>query len=257
MRLRDQFKKRVLGVKGLHRPSIAYCIGHDLLPEILVRTSAAKLRAMLFLPASPHETQLNQDIFGLLVNRFGSGFFLEIGANDGFTLSNTVYLEEQFNWTGIIVEANPYYSESLNKRKSKAVIAAVVEREGYYDFCNAGLYGGLAEHLDKTHEKKTRDASPIVVWGTTLERILESNSAPPEINFVSIDVEGAEASIVEQMCRLKMYRFVCGCIEHNGRHEDYMRIAHLLREARYRIVWDGQTRHDLFFIDESKLTACG
>lgn len=257
MRLRDLIKQIVLRTKSFRRPSIAYCSNHGLLPGVFVRTPAAKLRELLLLPESPHTTQLNQDIFALLANRFRPGSFVEIGANDGFTLSNTVYLEEHFGWNGLLVEANPQYRDSLKRRKSKSVMSAVVEQEGYYEFCTAGLYGGVAEFLDKTHEKRTQNAGTITVFGTTLERILEENGVQAIINFISIDVEGGEVPIVEQMCRLRNYRFVCGCIEYNARQEDYQRITRLLNESGYRLVWGGQTQHDLFFVDERELVGGG
>jgi len=251
--LKNLIKKIVLGMKSLRRPSVAYCVNHGLLPGVFVRTPAAQLRELLLLPESPHTTQLNQDIFALLANRFRPGFFVEIGANDGFTLSNTVYLEEHFGWNGLLVEANPQYVDNLKKRKAKSVIAAVVDKEGHYEFCSAGLYGGVAVLLDKTHEKRTQHASSITVWGTTLEKILEESDAPAVVSFISIDVEGAEVSIVEQMCKLRNYRFACGCIEHNARQADYQRIAHLLQESGYSIVWEWQTQHDLFFVDKRGL----
>lgn len=257
MSLRNLIKKIIYGTKSLRRPSVAYCAQNSLLPSVFSRTPAAKLRELLLLPESPHETQLNQDVFALLANRFRPGFFLEIGANDGFTLSNTVYLENHFGWNGLLVEANPQYLESLKKRKSKSVIAAVVEKEGHYEFCSAGLYGGITNLLDKTHEQRTQQADSITVWGTTLERILEENGAPSLINFLSIDVEGAEVPIVEQMCRLRNHRFACGCIEYNARQADYRQIKSLLKNAGYRIVWEEQTQHDLFFVDERGLTSSG
>lgn len=257
MSTRTLIKKIVLGLKALRRPSVIYCANHGLLPEVFVRTPASKLRELLLLPESPYETQLNQDIFALLVNRFRQGFFVEIGANDGFTLSNTVYLEEKFGWSGLLIEANPGYHGSLRKRKSKSVVAAVVEQEGYYQFCSAGLYGGLVGHLDKTHENMTRNAGYISVWGTTLKRILEDNGAPEVVNFISIDVEGAEFPIVEQMCSLQNYRFLCGCIEHNARLADYQRISRLLADSGYCVVWEGQTQHDLFFVDQRVLAGNG
>jgi len=257
VRLEGLIRKIVLKIGALRRPSVAYCAGHDLLPGVIVRTPAARLRKILLLPESEYEAQLNQDIFALLANRFKPGFFIEIGANDGFTLSNTVYLEEKFGWNGILVEANPRYVESLRKRKSKSVVAAVVENEGYYKFYNAGLYGGVAGLIDRTHENKTKDTNSISVWGTTLECILIENNVPEIVNFISVDVEGAEVQIVEQMCQLEGYRFSCGCIEYNSRKEDYQRIKCLLRGSGYRIVWEGQTRQDLFFVDEKGLVASG
>jgi FkbM family methyltransferase len=246
-----KFLKRIIfGTETFRRLSLAYSNEHFLFPSAFTGASPEKLRESMSLPASQHVTQLNQDIFALLMNQFKKGFFLEIGANDGFTLSNTVYLEEKFGWSGLLVEANPKYRDSLGGRKAKSLIVAITEKNGNYNFTDAGLYGGVTEYLDKTHARMTRDATTISVQGITLRHLLEDNNSPRVINFVSIDVEGAEVPIVEQMCHLQDYRFVCGCIEHNNRSEDYKKISLLLNNAGYRIVWEGQTAHDLFFVDE-------
>ena len=36
-----------------------------------------------------------------------NGFFIESGADDFVTTSNTLYFEEKHNWTGILLEPNP------------------------------------------------------------------------------------------------------------------------------------------------------
>lgn len=250
MCIRHLVKKFVLGIKALHWPSVGYCSNHGLLPQVFVNTTSDKLREMLLLPASRHRTQLNQDVFALIANRFKKGFFVEIGANDGYMLSNTIYLEEEFGWGGVLVEANPDYESSLNNRKSRAVIAAIADEEGHYQFCKAGLYGGLTERLDGRYKRITQEGKTIDVWGVPLEKILDENEAPEIIDFISIDVEGAEVSVVMQMCSLKKYRFSCGCIEYNSRRNDYGLIERALHAAGYRIIWKGQTQHDVFFVDE-------
>lgn len=247
--VRRRLKNAAFGMRSLRRPSVAYCVSNNLLPSVFVRTPAAILRAALLLPESKHETQLNQDVFALVANRFRPGYFVEIGANDGFELSNTLYLEEAFGWTGLLIEANPKYSASLRRRSAKSVVAAVVAEEGYYEFSDAGLFGGVRSMLRDAHVGQRRHAQPIEVWGTTLGKLLETHDAPSTINFISIDVEGAEVPIVEQLCESKDYRFSAGCIEHNSRSDDYRRISMLLEGASYRVVWEGQTEHDLFFID--------
>ena len=42
-----------------------------------------------------------------LFGRLRNGFFIEAGAHDGVDISNTLYLEKQLGWTGILVEPNP------------------------------------------------------------------------------------------------------------------------------------------------------
>jgi FkbM family methyltransferase len=205
---------------------------------------------MLALPPSDHETQLNQDIFALLMNKFRAGFFLEIGANDGFTLSNTVYLEKEFGWKGILVEANPKYMASLSARtKSVIVNKAVSARKGEAAFIDAGLYGGLESTLDGSHSQCTDGAASITVECIGLQEILDMTAAPSRIDFISIDVEGGEVPIVEQMIA-STRRFGCGCIEFNERRADYSRMVSLLESAGYRVFWANQTEHDLFFVDK-------
>lgn len=79
--------------------------------------------------------------------------------------------------------------------------------------------------------------------------VLEDFKAPKLIDFISIDVEGGELPIVKQLCEIKEFRFKSGCIEHNLRMDDYHDMKSQLTQAGYLIVWEGQTQHDLFFVD--------
>jgi hypothetical protein len=42
-----------------------------------------------------------------------NGFFVEIGGFDGETLSNSLFLEKERGWSGLLVEANPYTYELM------------------------------------------------------------------------------------------------------------------------------------------------
>ncbi|XP_042232837.1 uncharacterized protein LOC121873353 [Homarus americanus] len=57
-------------------------------------------------------------ILGKLEQIFGDrieqpGTFLEAGAYDGEFLSNTLYLEHEYNWRGVLIEANPIFFQQL------------------------------------------------------------------------------------------------------------------------------------------------
>ena len=50
----------------------------------------------------PFDLKLNKEIFFEKEN----GFFIELGAYDGLTQSNTAFFEKTKNWTGILIEAS-------------------------------------------------------------------------------------------------------------------------------------------------------
>lgn len=55
-----------------------------------------------------------------LFSRERKGFFVEAGALDGQQLSNTLWLEQELNWTGLLVEPDPYSYEALRAKHRKA-----------------------------------------------------------------------------------------------------------------------------------------
>ena len=52
-----------------------------------------------------------------------NGFFLEAGASDGETISNSLFFEIHRNWTGLLVEPNPDLYEILSTRNRKVTLA--------------------------------------------------------------------------------------------------------------------------------------
>lgn len=250
-----KFGKKIFNSALFKRPAIRHCLDNDLFGSIFCEMPSNGIRGMFNLPESEYSTQLNQDLFALIINRFKPGFFVEVGANDGFTISNTIYLEEKFGWRGILVEPNPRYAASLAKRTNSVAVNKAISNSSVGDvleFVDAGLYGGLLYGMDKTHEKLLKNAKIIKVECSTLDKILDQGGAPDIIDFISVDVEGGELDIVLQMVRVGR-RFKCGVIEHNNRKSDLMEITRLLESSGYKPVWQGSTHQDLFFIDVSYL----
>ena len=50
------------------------------------------------------------------------GFFIEAGAVDGEYLSNTLFFEMKYDWTGLLVEPNPAQLKELYTKHRKAYI---------------------------------------------------------------------------------------------------------------------------------------
>ena len=76
-----------------------------------------------------------------------NGFFVECGAADGTYLSNTLFFEKARNWTGLLIEANPKFFQSmLSSGRNAYMINACLSTNsssGRVTFVDAGVYGGI------------------------------------------------------------------------------------------------------------------
>jgi FkbM family methyltransferase len=160
-------------------------------------------------------SQIKQDlkVLSFYDNKM-NGFFVEIGANDGITLSNTYLLEKDFNWNGICIEALPdKFNELIKNRKSININKAVYDITGkILNFSSNDLLSGITDKIDRHLE--TKNKQQISVETVTLNDILEENNAPTFIDYISIDTEGSEFEIIKSV-DLNKYTFGLIHLEHN------------------------------------------
>ncbi|PKP29577.1 MAG: hypothetical protein CVU00_14935 [Bacteroidetes bacterium HGW-Bacteroidetes-17] len=139
-----------------------------------------------------------------------NGFFIDIGAFDGIHLSNSYTFEEQ-GWKGICVEPVSKYFELCKKNRPKSICinAACISsgelKEIELEVDDTGLFSSL--HIDKTAKnvsghfdslKRTISIKKEKVKAVTLNSVLQNlNNDPNEIDFISIDVEGAEIEVLK------------------------------------------------------------
>jgi FkbM family methyltransferase len=132
-----------------------------------------------------------------------SGYFVEFGATDGMELSSTYPLERDFGWTGILAEPNPVWHERLgHNRRSVIEHRCVFTRTGERVKFAATRYPGLStisEFLSKDGHAKSREEHRIIdVETVSLNDLLASHKAPRTIDYMSIDTEGSELSILQR-----------------------------------------------------------
>mmetsp|Transcript_3847 Transcript_3847/g.5590 ORF Transcript_3847/g.5590 Transcript_3847/m.5590 type:complete len:305 (+) Transcript_3847:96-1010(+) len=141
-------------------------------------------------------SQARQDeVVSTLLRGKRNGYFVDLAANDATILSNTYSLEKKFDWNGLCIEPNPIYWANLTYRDCQ-VVAAIVgsTRLEEVDFrFNAGDHGGIIGFDNGKHLKKQSDPK----YTVTLTEILERFNAPNEIDYLSLDVEGAEEFIMK------------------------------------------------------------
>lgn len=152
------------------------------------------------------------------------GYYVELGANDGISQSNTFFLEKKRKWTGLLIEPVPHLFFQCVKNRSAAnsyQCAAAVPfsfseeyvRIRYADLMTRALdldsdNEEIIEH-EKLMKRYLKPNERIIEFGAvakTLTSMLDDCNAPTSIDFLSLDVEGAELSVLEGVDHNK-YRF--------------------------------------------------
>ena len=199
-------------------------------------------------------SQLLQDLFVLWVTELQSnGYFVEFGAADGITHSNTYLLEKKYGWHGLLIEPLPSAFRTLkrNRENSKCVRAAVdplfsmkttIAKLRAIDQISA-LDGYLGEDY---HSERRLDAPTINVQLINLHDLL-SKSEFDTISYISIDTEGSEAAVVSRFNWLTFSPKVV-TIETNGRMEDEVIIMDKMQNAGYTLFSRRISRWDMWFI---------
>jgi len=138
------------------------------------------------------------------------GVFIEIGANDGVSLSNTYYLEKR-GWSGVVIEPLPNAFKKLEEaRRCMKVNACICNYDGETTFLeiNGGceMLSGIPENYDSGHVRRVRKnlkrhnatSREIVVPCFTLKTVLDMHGIN-HVNYLSIDTEGGELDILRSI----------------------------------------------------------
>lgn len=151
-----------------------------------------------------------QDLYVLeALGGLRGGFFLDSGASDGVSGSNTLLLETSFDWRGICVEPNDQLFDRLARaRRSTCVHCCLYDRAGEVQFFEAaGVLGGILDEYDPNllHQARSLAASqagdgrsdPVTKPARTIGSILKEFNAPRTIDYWSLDTEGSELAILK------------------------------------------------------------
>lgn len=154
------------------------------------------------------KSQMGEDvwIWDILAGQT-EGFFIEVGAFDGYLLSVT-YALEAVGWNGLLIEALPERAEQCRKRRphSRVVHSALGRRgsHGTIPFINVhdaegGTLSYIKPNVSTAHHKSIQGSrlktETIDVPITTMNELLKDHTGP--IDIAMIDVEGAELDVLD------------------------------------------------------------
>jgi FkbM family methyltransferase len=195
-------------------------------------------------------SQCGQDeyLHNTVFKGYNNGFYMDVGAHDGVFINNTLYFEKNHDWHGINIEANPNLFMELIKNRPNNNIninCAVCNEDGTSEFlCNTGYTDGLSG-LTKTYDPRHMSrlnrenrihkstTSRIQVITKRIETICDENNIK-HINYLSIDVEGAEMEVIASINFDKVFIDVIGF--ENNYNDKSVEIIEYLKGKSYKVL---------------------
>ncbi|CAN7372013.1 FkbM family methyltransferase [Aminobacter ciceronei] len=196
-------------------------------------------------------SQLQQDLWALSeAGNKTDGFFVEVGAYDGVTHSNT-YLLEQVGWAGILAEPNPAAEQSIvTRRKAPLCSQPVGKVSGVeVDMLFVPDHPELSTMQQfaggDRHASRRADHTKVTQTTISLNDLLARYDAPKKIDFISIDTEGSEPEILEGF-DFGRYDVRLFAIEHNYTQAE-KQIDRLMKLRGYERVHRLWSRWDAWY----------
>lgn len=135
-----------------------------------------------------------------------NGFFVEVGGFDGESFSNTLYLERELHWDGILIEAIPPLYKRLKSKHRKCFIlnSCISDTVQVQNFVHAGALSSSDIAMTDKHKNRIQNEHAQLVpqkyriYCKSFLRILDATGTR-KIDFFSLDVEGGELIILNSI----------------------------------------------------------
>lgn len=173
--------------------SSVYIISHFMIKEAISQFLYRKYNCSF--------SQCGEDaILANLFSHKSKGFFIDIGAFHPYKFSNT-FLFYRKGWNGINIDAAPGSMEEFQKMRPRdinieAAISERPEQLTYYFLGKGNSMNTFSPDFLDDLDNKDKIKKTIPITTQRLDSILEKHAAGKEINFMTIDVEGLELSVL-------------------------------------------------------------
>jgi Methyltransferase FkbM domain len=159
------------------------------------------------------------------------GYFVDLGAADGIDDSNSKLLETA-GWNGICIDPFPSSMDQRTCTVFKEVVDSEAGRQ--VRFQQPGSFsGGIIDYAGWWVGEKERSTS-VELTTTTLADILDRAHARSFINYMSVDIEGAEYEAL-RVFPFERYKVGALTVEHNNMPERRAKLRELLEGKGYRL----------------------
>jgi len=204
--------------------------------------------------------QLYQDLFVLLMTgKKRNGFFVEFGATNGVKLSNSYLLEKEFGWIGILAEPACIWHNDLHKNRCSLIDPRCVWKESgkelVFNETSVGEFSTIESFSSADmHSEMRRQGNTYRVESVSLNDLLKEHSAPKIIDYLSVDTEGSEFSILSHFDFSK-YDVRIITVEHNYT-ADRENIYNLLIAQGFVRIFEKYSHWDDWYVKPSGTAYC-
>jgi FkbM family methyltransferase len=228
--------------------------------SLLRDQSDSELSAFLnYVCANNHKShaQLFQDLFVLFtLEEKQGGYFVEFGATDGLFLSNSALLEKQYGWNGIVAEPSKNWQSSLRRNRHCAVDLRCVwkttgEKLTFSETDNPEF--STISDFKSIDNHDRRSSKEYEVETVSLNDLLSHHGAPREIDYLSIDTEGSEFTILQNL-DFSRWSFKIITVEHNFQKRRNA-IHSLLASHNYIRIFEEVSCFDDWYLNTNFITA--
>ncbi len=172
----------------------------------------------------PYYSQYSQDRFldSHVFKGMKGGSFIEMGADDGVSGSNTLFFERERGWKGLCIEPRRSAFDKLTKNRSCICENVCVSNEdGTKKFLEiedvGGQLSGLLDKYDPEHIERIQAeggaTKTLEVDCVRLNSLLEKHGMKT-VDYFSLDVEGGELGILQAIDFSKV-KINCISVENN------------------------------------------
>jgi len=203
-------------------------------------------------------SQLFQDLFVLYFCQFKKkGYFVDIGAADGFSYNNTFILERK-GWKGIVSEPLEVWHKKLKKRNCIKDFRCVYDKSNlnlsFSHVKDSPMLSGVSDDFlkDENHELR-KNIITKKINTISLNDLLIENKSPKDIDYISVDTEGSENKILQSFS-FEKFNVEIFTIEHNFVKEKRENIAEIMQKNGYvRIFVNLSGQDDWFLKSDNKV----
>lgn len=192
-----------------------------------------------------HQSQFGQDFFVINFFKFKTnGFFVELGAADGVTQSNTFLLEQQYGWKGLLIEPIKSQFEKLQELRGGIYTSQSIKINSAIGITEQEEVLMHSAGLESTWSQQLIDKKKIDNVEKVNKRKLESifdEYDITHIDYFSLDVEGAELEVLQSINWEKVHIElisveILNSKELDGIETNYQKIHKLLSENGYEFI---------------------